>query len=246
MNASPAVVSVHAVDAGGDDGIVVDAQVCSDLNGRLLPVVTAILLRPGQRGGSMVAVDAALVEQQLEAALAACPTAAVRVGILSGRSQAKGIAAVLRRASRGRILVVPTVRAGEIETLDAETLDAVRDELYPLATVVVVRSASAESLTGVRADGLDGMRRVAESVRARGASAVVVAGALAEGRADDLLDEAGNVTLLGTSRISRPRVPGIGGAHGAALAVALARGETLRRATEQAQRYVSLRLRRGR
>jgi hydroxymethylpyrimidine/phosphomethylpyrimidine kinase len=62
----------------------------------------------------------------------------------------------------------------------------------------------------------------------------------------DLVDDDGHVVLLDTARIQTSRVPGLAGAHAAALAAHLARGASLSNAAEAAQRYIGFRLQRGR
>jgi hydroxymethylpyrimidine/phosphomethylpyrimidine kinase len=130
--------------------------------------------------------------------------------------------------------------------LDVETLDSMRRHLFPLARVVVARATDAARLAGAPAEGLEGMHAAAGLLRSQGARSVLIAGGAGKDRVLDVLDEAGDVSVLDASRVLAPHLAGLGGAHAAALTGHLARGLPLPRAVMAAQRYVALRLQRGR
>ena len=238
MIASPIVVSVHAPDTGFGEGFVADAAVFSELDCRAACVATAVLVP------EPLPLD--VVARQLEAVQAGGPVGAVRIGFDTGAAQVELVASFVRRAAAATTVVASPVRAGTATVLDAETLQALRRTLFPAARVVVARAADVAFLAGREVDDLDGLRDAAKRLRDQGARAVVVAGLLVRGRVIDLLDDDGHVVLLDTSRIQAPRVPGLAGAHAAALAAHLARGLPLPSAVEAAQRYIGFRLLRGR
>jgi hydroxymethylpyrimidine/phosphomethylpyrimidine kinase len=101
-------------------------------------------------------------------------------------------------------------------------------------------------LSGAPAESIDGLTSAARALRGEGASAVLVAGATWKGRVIDLLDDEGKVTVLDASRVQAPHVGGLAGAHVVALTAHLARGLALSSAFAAAQRYIALRLQRGR
>jgi hydroxymethylpyrimidine/phosphomethylpyrimidine kinase len=125
-------------------------------------------------------------------------------------------------------------------------MNALTRFLFPAARVVVVRAGDLDLLTEKRAEGLDELRSAASVLRERGAGAVLISGGVLKGRVLDVLDDGGQVTVFDTTRLSVSRVEGLAGAHAAALAAHLARGLDLREAAAAAQRYVALRLQRGR
>jgi len=179
-----------------------------------------------------------VVARQLEAAKVSGPVAAVRVGFVTGAAQAELVASFVRQAAPTSTVVSSSVRVGTATLLDTETLEALRRYLFPAARVVVARVADAVDL--------DGLRDEAKRLRDQGARAVLIAGLIVRGRVLDLLDDDGNVVLLDTARVQAPRVPGLAGAHAAALAAHIARGLALPDAAAAAQRYIGFRLQRGR
>ncbi len=231
MSAGPLVVSAHALDTGGGDGLVADAAVFAELDCRALGVATSVVSRE--------ALPLDVLARQLEAAQLVGPVGAARIGFVRGTAQIELIAGFVRR-------VVPATAVVASPLLDTETQEAVRRHLYPAARVVVVRAADVASLAARTVDDLDVLRAAAGQLREQGARAVVVAGWLVRGRVFDLLDDDGQVVLLDTARIQVPRIPGLAGAYAAALAAHLARGLPLSTAVEAAQRYIGFRLIRGR
>lgn len=222
MSTHPAVVSVHALDAGGGEGLVADAHVFAELDCRALSVATSLLpsepLSPGMLRG------------QLEAVGRDTAIAAVRIGFVKGQGQVELLGAFIGSAA-------PETSVISLFALDDETRASMIRDVVPKARVVVTRASGGD---------LEDLRSMAKELRDSGARAVVVAGLVVRGRVIDLLDDAGVVVVLDTARIQATRVPGLAGAHAAALAAHLARGLTLPQAAEAAQRYVGFRLRRGR
>ena len=231
MSAGPLVVSAHALDTGGGDGLVADAAVFAELDCRAVCVATSVVSREP--------LPVEVLARQLEAAQLVGPVGAARIGFVKGATQVELIAGFVRR-------VAPATAVVASPLLDSETHEAIRRHLYPAARVVVVRAADLASLADRTVVDLDVLRGAALQLREQGARAVVVAGWLVRGRVLDLLDDDGQVVLLDTARIQVPRVPGLAGAYAAALAAHLARGLPLQNAAEAAQRYIGFRLVRGR
>ena len=238
MSAGPLVVSAHALDTGGGDGLVADAAVFAELDCRAVCVATSVVAR------EPLPLD--VFARQLEAAQLAGPLGAARIGFVKGATQVELIAGFVRRAVPATAVVASPVREGTSQLLDEETQEAIRRHLYPVARIVVVRAADVASLADRTIDDLDVLRAAAVQLRKQGARAVVIAGWVVRGRVIDFLDDDGQIVLLDTARIQVPRIPGLAGAYAAALAAHLARGLPLSTAVEAAQRYVGFRLVRGR
>ena len=236
MSDRAAVLSLHAVDPGGDDGITVDAAVVRELGCRPLLAVTSILVAaPGGRARMDLLPEA--VRGQLEAALASARPRGIRVGFLGTPAHAEIVARTVLAHGLDGLVLAPTLRAS-IETAPEPLVRAaLREHLYPVARVLLVRATELVRGREESAD-LEALREAAVALRRDGARAVLVTGVAARGRILDLLDDDGDVAVLDGARVSAPRVGGMGGAHAAAVAAHLARGLSLLQAAEAAQRYV--------
>jgi hydroxymethylpyrimidine/phosphomethylpyrimidine kinase len=244
VTTAPVVLSVHAVDGAGEHGVVADARVSGELRCRWTGVVTSVLASGPERLDALEPLSLGLVAQQLESVLQTCRPDAVRTGVLVGARQVELVAEVLREYELQRTVCAPVLRAEGERILDADTLEAVTRHLFPLAEVVVVRAGDVEEIAGESVDDIEGMARAAASLRSRGARSVLIAGAVQGDRVVDLLDEGGKTSLFDVSRIAAPRLAGLSGVHAAALAAHLARGWSIPKAADAAQRYVGFRLQR--
>ena len=187
-----------------------------------------------------------LLAQQIESILAGGRADAARVGILSGRLQIDLVGDLLGYFGVPNLVLAPVYRIAGTPVQSRETLEAYRDILYPQARVLVVRAGELDLATGARPESLGQMQDAAKQLREQGAGAVLVSGGQINGRVLDLLDDHGDITTFGAARLKAPRVEGLADAHAAALACHLARGLDLRQAVRAAQRYVAIRLQRGR
>lgn len=223
MSTHPAVVSVHALHAGGGEGLIADAGVFAELDCRALAVATSVVAE--------APLSSALLRSQLEAAARSATIAAVRTGFVKGQEQVELLGEFIANTAKDTSVI-------SWSALDGETRTAMLRAVVQKARVVVLPAA--------KADGIEGLKAAAKELRDQGARAVLVSGLIARGRVIDLLDDGGAVALFDTTKIQAPRVEGLAGAHAAALAAHLARGLTLAQASQAAQRYVGFRLRRGR
>lgn len=244
MSLSPVVLSVHAVDTLGEEGMIRDAVACDELGCRGVGVVTTVLAEGPSGIDVREPLPLALVERQLRSVTAVHRPSAARTGLLHGAEQVRLIGELLRELAVPFLVVAPTTRVLGTALYDREVAEASRTWLFPIARVVVAR-ASDLPLFGVEtAEDVEGMKRAAAAIRAQGAAAALVTGVLSRGRVLDLLDD-GAVTAYDAPRVLAPRIGGIAGAHAAAIAARLAQGFPLDRAVDAAQRYVAELLRRG-
>ncbi|MBZ5639653.1 MAG: hydroxymethylpyrimidine/phosphomethylpyrimidine kinase [Acidobacteriia bacterium] len=246
MSVDPVVLTVHAVDTLGEEGVTADAAALTELHCRPVQVVTSILVASQERVGALEGLSLSLVAEQFESLAERARPRAARIGILRDALQVELVATLLRECGVASVVVAPIVRIGGARILDDATIEAMRRLLFPLAAVVLVRAGDLPVMAGERGRELEGIKRGAAALRAQGARAALVAGAAWGDRVLDVLDDGGPVAVFDASRILAPRVAGAGGVHAAALAGYLARGESLRRAVDASQRYVALRLQRAR
>ncbi|HEX6851828.1 MAG TPA: bifunctional hydroxymethylpyrimidine kinase/phosphomethylpyrimidine kinase [Candidatus Polarisedimenticolaceae bacterium] len=245
MSALPAVVSATSIDPAGIDGVAADAIVLDEIGCRALAVPTAVFGVAEGRDGIFEGVPAGWLARIWPLVAAEHP-AAVRIGILRDADQAREIAGLLQLHGAPHVVLAPVVRAAGRRLLDEGAIAAWRERLFPLAHVLVLRAGELAVFAGAHDDDPSGFVEGAKRVAAQGIRAVLVTGVVRQGRILDLLVENGEVAAFDATRLHVPRVDGLAGAHAAALAGALARGEPLPRAALAAQRYVGMRLQRRR
>ena len=246
MSRSPVVLTLNAVTVQGADGLAGDVAVFGELACKAVSVATGVLATSGATIHACEALPAETVAKQLAAAVAGGRPAAARLGLVASAQQAEALAPMLRRDVPVGLVYAPVVRVGGATVLDKATLEAVRRWIFPEARAIVVRASDLDLWQGEGVSDIDGLRAAAVALRGHGARAVVVAGLVVGDRVVDVVDDDGHGSLFDTARLRAPHVAGLSGAFSAAVAAHLARGLPLPRAVEAAQRYVALRLVRGR
>ncbi len=124
--------------------------------------------------------------------------------------------------------------------LAADALDAVRERLLPVATVVTPNLDEVAQLTGVHVESEEGLREAAEAVLAHGPTwALIKGGHLAEGDAVDLLTDGRAEYWLRARRRSNRHTHGTGCTLASALAARLARGDAVPEAAAAAKEYTA-------
>lgn len=244
MSLAPVVLSIHAVDTLGEEGILRDAAACEELGCRGVGVVTAILATGPSGIDLREALSLALVERQLRSVVGAHRPAAARTGLLHGVDQVKRVGELLHELAIPSVVVAPPTRVAGTVVYEREVSEATRAALFPIARVIVARASDLPMFGVEAAEDVEGMKRAAAVLRAQGAAAALITGVISRGRVVDLLDD-GAVTAYDAPRVQAPRLGGIAGAHAAAIAARLAQGFPLDRAVDAAQRYIAELLRRG-
>jgi hydroxymethylpyrimidine/phosphomethylpyrimidine kinase len=126
-----------------------------------------------------------------------------------------------------------------------DAVDALREELFPEATIVTPNLYEAGALLGTEIRTLDEMKDAAHSLGGFGSRAVLVKGGHLEGDAVDVLLEGDETTEITGPRYETEDTHGTGCALSAAIAAHLARGDSLIDAVRSAKAFVAGAIERG-
>ncbi len=220
----PVALTVAGSDSSAGAGIQADLKTFAALATYGASVITAVTAQNTRGVAAVHAVPADVVAAQLTAVLDDLPVAAVKTGMLLRGEIIQVVAEALRRSPRLPLVVDPVMVAASGDALlEPEAVEALVEELLPLATVVTPNLPEARRLAG-RADL--GPRDLAARLADLGARAVLLKGGHAtEGpEVVDLLWEEGTVTTFRRPRVRTESTHGTGCTLSAALAAGLARG----------------------
>lgn len=189
----PVIWSIAGTDSGGGAGLAADQRAAEACGVHLCTVVAAITAQHTAAVTRVAPVDPDLLQAQLDALARDLPPRVIKTGLLGGAAQVRVVAAMVRRlrARAPVALVVDPVLGASTGAgfADAATLQAYRDELLPLTTVLTPNRAEARRL--LAADGapstgsghdIDPQRvpALARALRALGVDTVVITGGDAE------------------------------------------------------------------
>lgn len=238
----PNVLTVAGSDSSGGAGIQADLATFGALRCYGMSVITAVTAQNTRGVSGVHVIPADFVADEIDAIFEDIEVAAVKIGMLATPETVEVVAERLEAFRPPFIVVDPVLVATTGASLAATGVtEALVRHLFPLATLVTPNLPEAAALAGTETEhGPEGMRKAAERLLAKGASAVLVKGGHAEGpTSDDLLLEGSSCRVFSAPRIATRNTHGTGCTLASAIAAFLARGFDLGDAIGAAKSYLS-------
>jgi hydroxymethylpyrimidine/phosphomethylpyrimidine kinase len=233
----PIVLTFAASDPTSGAGLQADLLTLAALGCHPVSVLTGFTVQDTNGVGAFCALDAAQVAEQARCLLADVPVSAFKLGVIGSAANGAAIAAVLAQHPGVPMVLDPVLASARGDALaDDRTIDVLREQLLPLATIATPNSIEARRLAGLPADApLDAC---ASELLALGCRQVLVTGTHEDGvevvntlyAADGVLREDRWTRLDGSYH-------GSGCTLASALAAALANGLDIGAAAGEAQEY---------
>jgi hydroxymethylpyrimidine/phosphomethylpyrimidine kinase len=235
------VLTIAGSDSGGGAGIQADLRTFAAHGVHGTSAITAVTAQNSVTVTAYVALEPAMVVQQVEAVASDMPVAAVKTGMLANRGIVAAVADVVQRLGLPHLVVDPVMVAkGGARLLDAEAERAYSERLFALAEVLTPNLLEAEALLGRPVRTREAMREAARDLRARGPRVVVVKGGHLEGEeAVDVFHDGTRLEELSAPRIQTRHTHGTGCTFSAAIAARLALGAEPLEAVRGAKEYLT-------
>ncbi len=237
------VATIAGSDPSGGAGLQADLRVFTLLGAFGQTVVTGLTVQNSLGVKSWQAVDPDLVAAQLEALFEDLPPVAIKTGMLAKAETIKKVSEVLNRF-RPLLVVDPVILAKRGEPLvEEKAISALKEYLFPLATVITPNLPEAEILLGKKISSGE-EESACKELLSFGSKAVILKGGHVEGPlAKDFIYDGQKMIELSLPRIMVERVGhGTGCTFSAALTVYLAQGLSLSLASTKAKQFVTLAL----
>ncbi|MBJ9728160.1 bifunctional hydroxymethylpyrimidine kinase/phosphomethylpyrimidine kinase [Burkholderia cenocepacia] len=239
----PNLLTIAGSDSGGGAGIQADLKTFSALGAYGASVITALTAQNTRGVTGVHAPDAAFVTAQLDAVFDDIRIDAVKIGMLANAAIVQAVADALRRYAP-RFVVLDTVMISKSShaLLAPDAVDALRDTLLPLATVVTPNLPEAAALLNdAPATTEDDMVRQGEALLQTGARAVLMKGGHlpdASASPDWLVEETRTVRLDG-ARVPVSNTHGTGCTLSSAIAALLPPQSARESAVREAKTYLT-------
>lgn len=243
----PRALTIAGSDSSGGAGIQADLKTFAAHGVYGMSVVTAVTAQNTRRVTAVEELPAAVVSAQIDAVFEDIGVDAVKIGMLSSAAIVRAVAAGLERWRPARVVLDPVMVAKSGDPLlRDEAVEALAEELLPLATLVTPNLPEAERLTGTATAGEEDRVRAAHRLIAMGPEAALIKGGHGVGEeVTDLLvcregvgDEPREPLRFTHPRIDTTSTHGTGCTLSSAIAARLARGEELQAAVGGAIRYL--------
>lgn len=236
------VLSIAGSDSSGGAGIQADIKTIAALHLFAQTAITSVTAQNTLGVTDVENIDPAFVGLQIETVFRDIRPDAVKVGMVPTAACAHAIASALASVKAANIVVDPVmVATSGAELSNPEAVHAVRDELFPLATVITPNLYETSILWGRSvATPAEQERAACELARRFAGPAVLVKGGhLADDASDVLALPNGTVRRFGARRVDNPNTHGTGCTLSSAIACGLACEQTVEEAVAQAKAYLT-------
>jgi hydroxymethylpyrimidine/phosphomethylpyrimidine kinase len=237
------VLTIAGSDSGGGAGIQADMRTMALLGVHACVAVTAVTVQNTLGVKSFHEVPDDIVAGQIEAVVTDIGIQAAKTGMLASSTIIGTVAATWRRLELTVPLVVDPVAAsmhGD-PLMAPAALDSLRDQLFPLATLVTPNLDEVRLLVGIDVVDAESQRAAAKALHALGPRWVLVKGGhlRSSGSSCDLLYDGADFHEFDAPRIPTGNDHGGGDTLAAAAACALAHGFTVPDAVGFGKRWVT-------
>ena len=241
----PVVFTIGGSDSSGGAGIQADLKTFGALGCYGTCALTAVTAQNTRGVQAVELVDCDLLRQQIDAVATDTEIAATKTGMLGSAAAVEAVAEAVERHRLAPLVVDPVMVAKSGDPLiDDEAVEALRDRLLPLATVLTPNVHEAGRLletvggsdaqcwrnapTDVDAAG-DAARAICENHQVPACVVTGVRRELADGKLEavDVWCNGEQVREIAGPRCNTGHTHGSGCTHSAALAACLARGAEL-------------------
>jgi hydroxymethylpyrimidine/phosphomethylpyrimidine kinase len=238
-------LTIAGSDSSGGAGIQADLKTFTALGVYGASVITALTAQNTRGVEGVEAIRPEFVLAQLNSVLSDLDVGAVKTGMLANGAIVTTVARRLREVTgSGRplpLIVDPVMVATSGDALlAADAIDAIRQELAPLATLLTPNLAEAARLLGAEpADSEAAAAAQAKALFARLGCPILLKGGHASGsEAVDLYFAGSELVRLSRPRLDTPHSHGSGCVLSAAVAALQARGAGLQAAIAGAKAFV--------
>ena len=239
-------LTIAGSDSGGGAGIQADIKTATLLGLYSASVVTALTAQNTCGVTGILPAGADFTALQLRTVLDDIGTDVIKTGMLYDAQTILAIAKILKTYPLIPLVVDPVMIAkGGSSLLENSAIDAMKTELFPLATVVTPNIPELEALTGYSIKNEDDMEKAGkELLNSTGCRAVFVKGGHLEinNTATDMLITSNDIILFQEKYLHTTAGHGTGCTLASAMACYLAKGYILKEACGLAKKHVYNRL----
>ena len=239
---TPVALTIAGSDSSGGAGIQADLKTFAALGVYGASAITALTAQNTRGVTGIHMVPAEFVRAQIAAVFADLDVGAVKIGLVGELASIEAIVDVLQRRSPKHIVLDPVMVATSGDRLlAAEAVEALRQKLIPLATIITPNLPEAAALLDEPvATSEAAIESQGERLLSLGCPAVLIKGGHGEGgESVDYLIRANGSVALSAPRVATQNTHGTGCSLSSAIAAELAKGAELETAVRDAKSFVS-------
>ena len=233
-------LTIAGSDSSGGAGIQADIKTMTANGVYATSAITALTAQNTTGVYGILESTPEFLANQLDCVFTDIFPDAVKTGMVSSTALIAVIADKLRQYKARNIVVDPVmVATSGARLISEEAVDALKEKLLPLATLLTPNIPEAEVLSGMTISDPAGMEQAARAISEKYGCAVLCKGGHQISDADDLLWREGAGVWFRGRRIQNSNTHGTGCTLSSAIAANLAKGYDLDRSVQRAKDYIS-------
>ncbi|GIU82307.1 MAG: bifunctional hydroxymethylpyrimidine kinase/phosphomethylpyrimidine kinase [Acidobacteria bacterium] len=261
MEKQKVCLTIAGLDPSGGAGIIADIKAFRAFGCFATAAITSITFQNTQGVFGAVHQTAETVRKQILPILEDFEVASVKTGMLPTREIIEEVAEIISKNNIKNFIVDPVVRSTSgYDLIDDESLKALIDKLFPLASIVTPNIPETERICGMKIQRLEDFDKAALKIVSMGAKAVLIKGGhlyfekierslkpiyispkarRSARKAVDLLFFDGERKAFVAEYIETKATHGTGCTLASAIAAGLALGKNLQEAVFEAKKFVT-------
>lgn len=236
------VLTIAGSDCSGGAGIQADIKTISALGCYAASAITAVTVQNTCGVSAIHPIPAEYVKSQIEAVMTDIKPEAVKIGMINDVEIVRAIASSIKTYRPKFVVFDPVmVSTSGCKLIEDKAIEAIKNELIPLSTIITPNLKEAIVLTGDNISHADSMIEAGRKILNYGCHSVLVKGGHLDG--DDMCDVLcingdSNPYMFTARKIDSHNTHGTGCTLSSAIATNLALGYTLQEAVNRAKEYV--------
>ena len=233
-------LTIAGSDSSGGAGIQADIKTMTCNGVFAMSAVTALTAQNTTGVQGIFEVSPEFLGLQIDSVFTDIRPDAVKIGMVASKELISVIAERLSFYKAENIVVDPVmVATSGAKLISDDAIDALKEKLFPLASVLTPNIPEAEVLSGMEIKSAEDMCAAAKLIGERYGCAVLCKGGHQLNDANDLLFHKGVSRWFNGKRIDNPNTHGTGCTLSSAIASNLAKGFTLDESVERGKAYIS-------
>jgi hydroxymethylpyrimidine/phosphomethylpyrimidine kinase len=234
------VLSIAGFDGSGGAGIQADTKTISSLGCYATNVLTALPVQNTQGVQNIFEIPSEAIDQQIKSILEDIYPDAIKIGMVHSIELVEIIADNLKDY-KGPIVFDPVmISTSGHQLIKNETIDACKEKLFPLATLITPNLDEVSVLVNEKIDSVEKMQQAGLRILEMGTKAVLVKGGhlQQEELVSFLMQKDGVTESYKSQRVDSKNTHGSGCTLSSAIASYLAQGFSLSESVAKAQDYI--------
>lgn len=233
-------LTIAGSDSSGGAGIQADIKTMMANGVYAMSAITALTAQNTTGVSAIMEVTPQFLEKQIDQVFTDIYPDAVKIGMVASAELIHTIAGKLKFYKAKNIVVDPVmVATSGSKLLGEESIEVLKRELLPIATVITPNIPEAQVLADMKISGAEDMIEAAAKISTQYHCAVLCKGGHQIHDANDLLYQNDGFCWFMGERIDNPNTHGTGCTLSSAIASNLAKGFSLEESIGRAKSYIS-------